>query len=341
MPEKIARLATVLSLFFVVGCSSGGDTGTILDELDIPIFGDDSDTMSGETDELIMPPDLDNVEGRDEFRMPGEVLSAKRRGGSYVLPESLHMRIFREGGVAWLEVNADPVSVWPEIERFWRDRGFRLAESNPRRGYMVTNWRARVPGRRDSARGARVSERFITRLSRQPQGQTHVYIANRRDAQGGGVASDTDTEVAMLQWLQDHLASSKWVAEERVGRMVDKRVPMDIKSIGGVPLLEIGEGYSMVWRRLIVVLQRVGFVVRDSDRSRGNFIVSVEPAPNDEFAAQRQAPNLFEFHLVAKGRKTTITAHAYGQSKRLEYSEAQGLLRQILNGYYTDDRKIL
>lgn len=331
---RVAYAACVAAMLFALaGCSTG--EGSLLDDLDIPMLGDGDEKRSGKTEELQLPPDLDGIESQDAFRMPDRAVSAKRKGNTYVLPQNLNMRIVREGGIAWLEVNADPVTVWPEIEDFWRDRGFRLVESNPRLGYALTNWR-----RRSAADfGGGVEDRFITRLSREPRGRTNVYIVNRQVRRQDATRSDTDAEIAMLQALQDRLASAKWALNAQVKGVVSRPVALNIRNVDGVPVLSIGDGFSRVWRRMTVVLQRVGFVVRDSDRSRG--ILTFTPEVR---GAQRESlgrPPLLQFRLLARDKRTLITAHVYGDRRRLNYDEARAVLSQVLNGYYIDDNHIL
>lgn len=341
---RVPVLLTVLSAALLTACSSSQSGNTLLTGLDIPIFGDSEEDLSDTVESLEVPPDLDEPDTRKDFRVAQRVQSAKRVRGNYVLPDNLQLTIHREGGVAWLSANADPVSLWPEIERFWRDLGFRFDESNPRHGYLVTNWRAR-------AAGSALRDRYLTRLEREPDGRTNIYVANRigraeviQGMRDQALMSDTEAELAVLQDLQDYLASSDLIVRAQIEPQIDERVALRLTNLRGVSLLKIEQSYSKVWRRLAVVLPRIGMTIRSSDRARGIYVIDVgrhksQTLPED--GAQSASKPLLQLHLLAKGRDTVLTVHPHYREQRVDYNISQGILQSIVNGYYVDERKII
>src|SRR5919206_1971089 len=86
------------------------------------------------------------------------------------------MQVRQQGGVRWLEVDADPAVLWPQLKAFWRQTGFGLVRSNPRLGIMQTNW---VESHGDAPRGVRLRDTYRLRLERGNDDTTDVYISHR------------------------------------------------------------------------------------------------------------------------------------------------------------------
>ncbi|MCF8005687.1 MAG: outer membrane protein assembly factor BamC, partial [Chromatiaceae bacterium] len=107
-----------------------------------------------EADEnLALPPDLAGASFNDALDIPGASgtatfssyaggQEARRRvaGSGEVLPEVSGVTLKRSGDQRWLEVDASPQVVWPQVVAFWRQQGILLEEQDPAVGVMKTDW---------------------------------------------------------------------------------------------------------------------------------------------------------------------------------------------------------
>ena len=143
----------------------------------------------------------------------------------------------------------------------------------------------------------------------------------------------------MLQSLRDYLGSLSEVRQVRQKTLEAARVPLDVLDVQGVPVLSIGQIYSRVWRRLSVALNRAGWDVINSDRSRGIYHARSTDRIDENVVGMsaRREPRVVQLHLLAAGDKTFITAHGVKSSRTLAYEEAYDLLRHVVNAYSVYD----
>ena len=72
---------------------------------------------------LIIPPRLDTPQYTENLKIPKSI---DGRDGEIdelvnapVLPKFINLEIRKEGVARWLEVEVDPVSLWPYVVKFW------------------------------------------------------------------------------------------------------------------------------------------------------------------------------------------------------------------------------
>lgn len=99
---------------------------------------------------LELPPDLTLYKTREELVIPQpskSALSAYQTDSNLnqsLLPEFNGIRLKSEGGLSWLEVDAAPETLWPQLEAFWEHEGIRLLQDEPLLGFMETEWSSRL-----------------------------------------------------------------------------------------------------------------------------------------------------------------------------------------------------
>ena len=100
---------------------------------------------------LEIPPDLTLQKTSEELVIPQPTQSAlteyqtASKLDQAVLPEFKGIRLKSDcGGLYWLEMDADPDSVWPKLEAFWEHEGIRLLQDEPQLGFMETEWSSRL-----------------------------------------------------------------------------------------------------------------------------------------------------------------------------------------------------
>ena len=320
--------------------------------------GNEDYSDSASTKPLEAPPDLVTPDWEDSLRIPrtaGDRVSALQTQvpavGASVLPEFLEMRVRKEGPTRWLEVDTDPVTLWPLLRRFWQEEGFRIAEDEPALGYMETHW-AQDQGRLRDASSNRegvdvVTEKFRIRLERQPNAVTNLYLT-RRGLEVAAVNADDqilwkpqppnpDREAEMTVRLMEFLGISKEEAALKFASPDSRALYLDIRNIEGIPVLMVGDVFPRVWRRTGVALDRSGLVIEDHNRDKGIYFVSMEPDPVSTEAGVQDGNAIavqYQIHLLSQGSQTLITAHKDGQEQAVIPAEtARKLLRRIISAY--------
>jgi outer membrane protein assembly factor BamC len=307
---------------------------------------------------LEIPPGLSAPARDDRFALPESGRSSatlsgyqaerkETRGDSSLLPAADNMRIERAGVERWLVVQEPAEKVWPRIKEFWIDAGFLIRTEVPEAGVIETEWaenRAKIPqgmlrdllGRAfENLHSSAERDKFRTRLERTADGRgTEIYISHRgleevvKDATnfGGGTTiwqprpSDPDLEAEFLRRLMVRLGAG----EERARQMIaaapgDSRAQI-LKSNDGTARLQVNEPFDRTWRRVGLVLDRVGFTVEDRDRQNGLYFVRYADAD-----AEVEKQGLFSRILGLEKEK--VKAQQY----RIEVREGQGAERSEVN----------
>jgi outer membrane protein assembly factor BamC len=214
-----------------------------------------------------------------------------------VLPSIDSMRIERAGSQRWLVVAAPPEKLWPLVRDFWQENGFLINVNIPEAGVMETDWaenRAKIPqdwirntiGKLlDAVYSSAERDKFRTRLERNDEGGSEIYISHRGmmetyiDQQKVQTSwqprqADPELEAEFLRRLMVRLGTQ----EEKAKQMVATSTPAPARAavqvgIGGFETLEVFEPFDRAWRRVGLALDRVGFTVEDRDRQKGQYFV--------------------------------------------------------------------
>ena len=289
---------------------------------------------------LEVPPDLTTPARDDRYQIPDtgkpaeattlSVYNAERKatakpGTTGILPEIDKIRIERTASERWLVVPEPPEKVWPVVKEFWQDMGFLIKIEVPEAGVMETDWnenrakikedavRNAITGFLSGANSTGERDKFRTRLERgalpntteiyiSHRGVTEVYTDMYRNSTGWQARpTDPGVEAEFLRLLMVRFGVDESRAKAQLAV-----VPTDAKAKlvaieGGGGSIELAEPFDRAWRRVGLVLDRVGFTVEDRDRSKGFYFVRyVDPEAdavskkNDSFLAKlmfwRDAP---------------------------------------------------
>ena len=324
--------------------------GEAADVIETDWFGGEEEYGSSQsTEALRVPPQLSLPDTSGQLIIPEYGgISAKKtgRGSAAVLPGFLEMKVRREGNVRWLEIGADPVTLWPHLRAFWEDQGFELVQEAPLIGILETQWREQADDLRSlgSEDGtpyyAASREKFRLRMEREPNAYANVFVTRQR-LEVAGVGSnnsviwkagrpDPEREAEMLVRLMEYLGASRMegvatLEEEEV----EATVGLDLQYIGGVPVLMVGDKYSSVWRQVGVALERTGLYVVDSDREKGTYVFRY--GSRDTGSGEGV---LLEVHLLAREENLTLlTVHRHKSNQPVGKDLTRNVLRAILSAY--------
>ena len=303
---RLACLALAASL---AACSS----------IDNFMGGDKVDYRSAgttRTTPLEVPPDLSQLNQRGAPLTGGSVSASTFQSGAAatpavtsttVAPTALgEMKIERQGSQRWLAVPMPPEQLWPQLQAFWKERGFTLVLDQADTGVMETDWaenRAKLPqdiirrtvGRvLDSLYSTGERDKFRTRVERNPAGGSEVYVSHRGvvevysgDRKETTVwqprPADEQLEAEMLQRLMLRLGAKEEQAKAVAATAAAPAATPTARAriVQGQPAatLEVDDGFDRAWRRVGLALDRSGFTVEDRDRAQGLYFVRyVDPA---------------------------------------------------------------
>jgi outer membrane protein assembly factor BamC len=327
-------IVVALGALLVAGCSTSGSNDKIAYK------------SAGSLPPLEVPPDLTTPKADNRYAMPegGEsatTLSGYRAGraaqagigdGS-VLPSVPNMHVVRDGNQRWLVVsNEQPQQLWGLVKDFWQENGFLINTDRPEAGVMETGWaenRAKLP--QEGLRGVLgkligqvydTSERdqFRTRLERTADGKgTEIFISHRgmeevytNDAQTKTIwqprPPDPGLEAEFLWRLMVRLGATEQVAKREVASAPNTARAVLKKGADGVEQLEVFEPFDRTWRRVGLVLDRVGFTVEDRNRQKGLYFVRYAD-PEAEISKQDSSKGFFA-RLFSSGDKS-VKAEQY------------------------------
>jgi outer membrane protein assembly factor BamC len=313
---------------------------------------------------LEVPPDLSQLNRDTRFQQQGGTVSATQfQSGnaaatavpSTVAPKAIGIvKLEREGNQRWLSVPMTPEQVWPQLQAFWKERGFTLVLDQAETGVMETDWaenRAKLPNDFirnsigkvfDSLYSTGTRDKFRTRVERTPDG-SEIYITHRgvEEIYSGDHKdttvwqprpADPQLEAEMLQRMLLRLGVKEEVAKSTVDSPVT--LPSRARVVEGqaAATLQVDDGFDRAWRRVGLALDRSGFTVEDRDRAQGVYFVRyVDPAQagKDEpgflsrmFGKKKDdagGPVKYRVQVKGQGEISTITVlNAQGQPENGE-----------------------
>ncbi|MFM9888561.1 MAG: outer membrane protein assembly factor BamC [Burkholderiales bacterium] len=258
-----------------------------------------------------------------------------RPGSTDILPDSARSRVERAGGERWLVVQESAEKLWPVVREFWQENGFIIRTDRPEAGVMETDWaedRAKIPndgirsliGRvLDTVYSTGERDKFRTRLERSPDGKsTEIYISHRgmveriiNSARGQEGTMweprepSRELEAEFLRRLMARLGTDEVRAKHLVASapVVPERAQLK-GGADGAGELYLDEPFDRAWRRVGLVLDRVGFTVEDRDRSKGLYYVRYVDLKEDE---PLEKPGFFArvFGVGASDRSSTAAQY--------------------------------
>ena len=255
---------------------------------------------------LEVPPDLTQLSRDSRYAMPGgSVSAAAMQAGQAAQPSGNanaaalqlgDVRIERDGNQRWLVVNRPADKLWEPVRDFWLESGFTLAQSDANVGIMETDWaenRAKLPqdfirstiGKlMESLYSTGERDKFRTRLERNANGGTEIYITHRGMVEVYATStkdttmwqprpSDPELETEFLRRLMVKLGVSQEQSKALAATPVQRPAAARAIQNNGVPAIELDESFDRAWRRVGLSLDRTGFTVEDRDRSQGVYFV--------------------------------------------------------------------
>ncbi len=326
-----------LTAFAAVGCS-------VLEE------GKVDYRSAKKVSNLEVPPDLTQLSRDTRYLVPGASVTASSlqqqaqvqpAASVAIAPTDAKLRIERAGSQRWLVIDRAPEKLWQPLREFWQESGFNLALEQEKLGIMETEWaenRAKLPqdiirstiGRVfDSLYSTGERDKFRTRIERNAQGGSEIYISHRgmievytSDKKEQTVwqprPSDVELEAEFLRRLMIKLGTTPEQAKAVLSAGTQPQAAKTA-NVNGVPILQLAEGFDRAWRRIGLALDRTGFTVEDRDRSQGIYFVRYLPSDSGN---QDGKPGFFS-SLFGSNKAKEITPQRYRIKVGSDASQSQ------------------
>jgi len=203
-----------------------------------------------------------------------------------VLPSFPGIRLERAGCERWLVLQAKPEKVWDLVQQFVTSKGLPIMQQSRRLGIIDTRWQDTVPraadarGNTPKVLGARATYRF--RLEHGVEaGNTELYISRRvvqEVATSGGnvwesAPPEPEAEAAMLRTFMVFAGVSEQQAQALLTPAPAPYQASIETDAHGNPLLRFHDSVDNGWRRTGIALDRIGWLVKDRDRSQWTYRV--------------------------------------------------------------------
>jgi len=344
------------ALALVAGCSS----------VENFMSGDKIDYKSqgtARTSGLEVPPDLTQLAKDARYQVPGGTVSASTFGTAAsgvaaapavpsVAPQAVgDMKIERVGNERWLSTRMPPEQIYPQVRAFWKDNGFTLVQDRPEAGVMETDWaenrakletdflRNTIGKVLDGAWSTGELDKFRTRIERNAEGGSDVYIAHRgmqevyvgqrkEETRWQARPPDPQLEGEFLARLMVKLGAREEAAHTAVATAATPGGPARARVVDGGPAasLQVDDGFDRAWRRVGLALDRTGFTVEDRDRAQGIYYVRyVDP----KLAGREEPGFLTRMFSSKKSQDTTLERYrvavkAEGDKSLVSVFDAKG-----------------
>lgn len=296
---------------------------------------------------LEVPPDLTQLSRDSRYATaPGaSVSAAAMQAGQAAQPSGTanaaaitlgDVRIERDGNQRWLVVDRPANKLWDPVREFWEENGFILTQAESNVGIMETDWaenRAKLPqdivrstlGKVfDSLYSTSERDKFRTRLERNANGGTEIYITHRgmmevysNSAKDSTVwqprAADPELETEFLRRLMVKLGVSEEQSKAVAAAPAPRQPAARIASVNNAPVVQLDEGFDRSWRRVGLALDRTGFTVEDRNRNEGTYFVRYV-APNADKKEPGFFSKLFSSNTATPPLKYRIVVRSQGEA---------------------------
>lgn len=322
--RTLMMLGILAGLTALSACQSDSPIDSLLSGRVVEYDGDAD--QSGQS--LQYPPDLlstaQGVEGTvslSEYTI-GSIPTVEEGDAIAIEAPAAKVTYRRGGSLRWIEIDLPPNEVWGLARGFWTDHlGFALSKENPELGIMETEWldlreRIGTPGgflteyvdkflNRLNDSGER--DKFVTRLERNDQGGTDIYISHRyviaqfdKDGLFSGYErqrADNQLEIEMLRRSMLYFAGRERTADDNedieqqiagaeAGETVSPYRHEDTE-------LYISKPFDESWQLVQVGLNRGGFSIEDRDYQEGIIYIRHSGGPETDKIFGKAETNFF------------------------------------------------
>ncbi|MCY7294096.1 outer membrane protein assembly factor BamC [Alteromonas sp. a30] len=220
-------------------------------------------------------------------------------------------------------------TIWNSLLSFLEEQGIGVVEFDKDKQLLLSDWMI-IEDNGDSSwyswtkTERSVGQRFEFNLEVKPHGRTaalKVRLKDYLETINDEVVGEIDhserrrNEVEVLNKVISHYAKQIRIADARRLRQIQQGLSMELGfNAGGEPAFVVDASYDITWPRILLVLRKLGFNVKDLDQSNGLLFVSYSGVDSswwsdlwggtEELTLEKTD---YRFILKEQGQKTSIT----------------------------------
>ncbi|MBU2976796.1 outer membrane protein assembly factor BamC [Alteromonas sp. C1M14] len=340
--KNILALFSGLTILTLAGCSSQQDYKTASGNYDY--------LEASEQASLKVPGELDKPDFSQEFSLPqvdenvedepvGKSLSVQSPALVLPLVSGSHIEEGKKDATVWFDQVDDSqplaTTIWNNIRNYLDENNIGVASFDEANNRLVTEWVAEKQEDESSWYTSwykwaeedkiEIARRFVFTLDVKPHGRTAALHAQLQDyktiVNGDSTVTEVDditerreeveilNEVIAYYDYQLKLHQTKRIAQIRRGLNIE--LGFDDQ---GEPAYVVDAQYDIAWPRLLLVLRKLGFDVKDLDKSTGLLFVNYNGGDdgwwNNFFSSDDELLEEGNYRLkvaAAGSNRTTIT----------------------------------
>ena len=293
---------------------------------------------------LQIPENKDNPEFSNEYQLPTlgdkaptELLGNKLsvRSPQLVLPlvTGSHITEGNREAVVWFDQVDDSQSldttIWNSLLNFLEEQGIGVVSFDKDNQLLVSDWMV-IENIEESAwyswtkTERSIGQRFEFRLEVKPHGRSaalKVKLKDYLETVNEQVIADIDEstvrlkEIEILNSVISHYAKQIRIADARRLRQIQQGLKLELGfNADGDPAYLVDASYDIAWPRLLLVLRKLGFNVKDLDKSNGLLFVNYTGSDSGWWSSiWSDAGELplehdeYRLKVAQQGQKTSIT----------------------------------
>lgn len=361
--------ATLIAVASVTACSS-------LEEREIA-SGSFDYVKEQPGQKIKIPEDMDKPKFNDAYKLPdlGEEAPLTNMGKklsvlspSLVLPvvAGSHIEEGSKNATVWFDQVDDSLAldtaVWNSLIRFLETESIGVEMFDKDNQRLITDWMVMDESKNNkwyswSKSERTVGQRFEFSLVKKPHGRSAalsvelVEYKEKIDAQSTEIVNAKDkrrNEVDVLNRVVKNYEFETQVANVKRYRQIREGLPMELGfDSDGEPAFVVDANYEITWPRLLLVLRKLGFDVKDYDKSNGLLFVKYNGS-EDSWWSNIWSSDKNEFDLdteeyrikvVGLGKKTSVTL-LDNESKPFPANKLTGLFPTFEKTMSADDLDI-
>lgn len=221
-------------------------------------------------------------------------------------------------------------TIWNSLLSFLEEQGIGIKSFDKQQQVLVTDWMVITETLDDhwyswTSVEKNTSQRFEFTLDVKPHGRTaalNVRLVDYKQTQGQNVVTQLDqtdvraNEVGVLNKVISHYEYQIRVADAKRIREIRRGAKMELGlDVEGAPAFVIDANYATAWPRVLLVLRKLGFDVKDYDQSNGLLFVKYNGTESGWWSglwstdanALPLDKDEYRFKMLEQGEKTTLT----------------------------------
>ncbi len=306
---------------------------------------------AGQVQSLEMPPGLTAPVTDDTYKVEGAegesvatysayakdksapaVVQSKQQAPTVLAPVK-GVSIEHDGEKRYLRVDESAERVWPVVESFVRDAGFKMQSEDQSAGIIETDWEENRP--KDNKNSGILTKifsgffssgernRFRIRLERVKDDVTNIYVTEYGQEEvldSSGITTswkmlpnDPELEAEMLQRLMVQFGANPEQAAVATTKGAQASGGANLVQIfDGSSIIVINDAFDKSWRRVGLAIEKTGLVVEDKDREKGVYYVRTPLAKSSwlqklEFWKDEDAAQHFRVNVKDNGASCDVS----------------------------------